>query len=326
MSTLLNRRQMLGACAAGASTLCLPSLTRAQQAKTKMKTFTFKKVGNLEIKADVHRADDNQTRPVMVWLHGGALIVGHRGGVSGRVLKDMLNAGYTVVSFDYRLAPETKLPEIIADLEDGFTWLHEKGPDLFNVDTSKVAVSGGSAGGCLTMIAGYRAQPRPTVLVPFWGYGDLIGDWIGKPSPHDRHQTNITKAEALQQFGDGAIADSRESQKNRGEFYKYCRQHGTWPQAISGWDHHRNPEKFYPYMTLKNVTKDYPPTLMVHGTKDTDVPYEQSTLMAEQLKQHGVEHQLVTIPGGEHGLVGGDPKLIEAAYQQAFQFMHERMS
>ncbi len=325
MSTLLNRRQMLGVCAAGASFLCLPSLTRAKQAKTKVKTFTFKKVGNLEIKADVHRADDNQTRPVMVWFHGGALIVGHRGGVSGRVLKDMLNAGYTVVSFDYRLAPETKLPEIIADLEDGFTWLHEKGPDLFNVDTSKVAVSGGSAGGCLTMIAGYRARPRPTVLVPFWGYGDLIGDWIGKPSPHDRHQTDITKAEALQQVGDGVIADSRESQKKRGEFYKYCRQHGTWPQAISGWDHHRNPEKFYPYMTLKNVTKDYPPTLMVHGTKDTDVPYEQSTLMAEQLKQHGVEYQLVTIPGGEHGLVGGDPKLIEAAYQQAFQFMHERM-
>ncbi|MFI4849088.1 MAG: alpha/beta hydrolase [Gimesia chilikensis] len=326
MSTLLNRRQMLGVCAAGASTLCLPSLTRAKPANKKMKTFTFKKVGDLEIKADVHRADDNKTRPVMVWFHGGALIVGHRGGVSGRVLKDMLNAGYTVVSFDYRLAPETKLPEIIADLEDGFTWLHEKGPDLFNVDTSKVAVSGGSAGGCLTMIAGYRAQPRPTVLVPFWGYGDLIGDWIGKPSPHDRHQTNITKAEALQQVGDGAIADSRESQKNRGEFYKYCRQHGTWPQAISGWDHHRNPEKFYPYMTLKNVTKDYPPTLMVHGTEDTDVPYEQSTLMAEQLKQHGVEHQLVTIPGGEHGLVGGDPKLIEVAYQQAFEFMHERMS
>jgi acetyl esterase/lipase len=239
MSTLLNRRQMLGVCAAGASTLCLPSLTRAQQAKTKMKTFTFKKVGNLEFKADVHRADDNQTRPVMVWFHGGALIVGHRGGVSGRVLKDMLNAGYTVVSFDYRLAHETKLPEIM---------------------------------------------------------------------------------------GDGAIADSRESQKNRGEFYKYCRQHGTWPQAISGWDHHRNPEKFYPYMTLKNVTKDYPPTLMVHGTEDTDVPYEQSTMMAKKLKQHGVEHQLVTIPGGEHGLVGGDPKLIEAAYQQAFQFMHERMS
>lgn len=325
MSTLLNRRQMLGVCAAGASTLCLPSLAQAKPANTKMKTFTYKKVGNLEIKADVHRADDNQTRPVMVWFHGGALIVGHRGGVSGRVLKDMLNAGYTVVSFDYRLAPETKLPEIIADLEDGFTWLHEQGPALFNVDTSKVAVSGGSAGGCLTMIAGYRATPRPTVLVPFWGYGDLIGDWIGKPSPHARHQTDFTKEQAYQQVSGPPIADSRDSKLNRGSFYQYCRQQGIWPKEVAGWDHHREPEKFYPYMTLKNVTKEYPPTLMVHGTKDTDVPYVQSVLMAEQLKQHGVEHKLVTIPGCEHGLVGGDPQLIDAAYQQAFEFMHERM-
>lgn len=325
MPVRMNRREMLGVSAASAAALCLPVIGSAKQTKTKVKTFTYKTVGDLEIKADVHRADDNKTRPVLVWFHGGALIVGHRGGVSGRVLKDMLDAGYTVVSFDYRLAPETKLPEIIADLEDGFTWLHQKGPALFNVDTSKVAVSGGSAGGCLTMIAGYRATPRPTVLVPFWGYGDLIGDWIGKPSPHARHQTKFTKSEAYAQVGGPPIADSRESKKERGAFYEYCRQQGIWPNAVAGWDHHREPEKFYPYMTLKNVTKAYPPTLMVHGTKDTDVPYEQSTLMAEQLKQHGVEHELVTIPGAEHGLAGGDPKLIDDAYQRAFEFMHERM-
>ncbi len=213
MRSNLNRREMLGWCAASASALCLPGVINAKPPKTIVKTFTYKTVDGLEIKADVHRADDNKTRPVMVWFHGGALIVGHRGGVSGRVLKDMLGAGYAVVSFDYRLAPETKLPGIISDLEDGFTWLHQKGPELFNVDTSKVAVSGGSAGGCMTMIAGYRAKPRPTVLVPFWGYGDLIGDWIGKPSPHKRHQTKFTKAEAYQQVSGPPIADSRESKK-----------------------------------------------------------------------------------------------------------------
>lgn len=325
MSAMMNRRAMLGVSAASAAALCLPAISSAKQPKTKMKTFTYKTVGDLEIKADVHRADDNKTRPVLVWFHGGALIVGHRGGVSGRVLKDMLGAGYTVVSFDYRLAPETKLPEIIADLEDGFTWLHEKGPDLFNVDTSKVAVSGGSAGGCLTLVSGFRAKPRPTVLVPFWGYGDLIGDWIGKPSPHARHQTKFTKEEAYAQVYGPPIADSRESKKQRGAFYEYCRKQGIWPKEVAGWDHHREPEKFYPYMTIKNVTKEYPPTLMVHGTKDTDVPYEQSTMLAEQFQQHGVEHKLVTIPNGEHGLVGGDPKLIDDAYGQAFAFIHDKM-
>ena len=44
-------------------------------------------------------------------------------------------------------------------------------------------------------------------------------------------------------------------------------------------------------------------------------------MMAKQLKQHGIEHQLVTIPGGEHGLGGGDPKLIAAAYKSAGEFV-----
>ena len=97
-------------------------------------------------------------------------------------------------------------------------------------------------------------------------------------------------------------------------------------KAVSGWDPHKETKKFNPYMPVKNVTRDYPPTLLIHGTKDTDVPYEQSVMMAKQLKQHGVEHQLVTIPGGEHGLGGGDPKLIDAAYKSAGAFVDRYLS
>ena len=69
--------------------------------KTKTTTFTYKQVGELEIKADVLRADDDLLRPVVVWIHGGALINGHRAGVSGRVKTRMLQAGYAIVSIDY---------------------------------------------------------------------------------------------------------------------------------------------------------------------------------------------------------------------------------
>ena len=68
---------------------------------------------------------------------------------------------------------------------------------------------------------------------------------------------------------------------------------------MSGWDPHSETAKFFPFMPVKNVTRDYPPTMLIHGTDDTDVPYEQSLLMAEQLKMHGVPHELVTIEGGE---------------------------
>ena len=46
----------------------------------------------------------------------------------------------------------------------------------------------------------------------------------------------------------------------------------------------------------------YPPTLLIHGDADTDVPYSQSVQMAEALRRAGVQHELITVPGGGHGL------------------------
>ncbi len=94
-----------------------------------------------------------------------------------------------------------------------------------------------------------------------------------------------------------------------------------WPKEVSGWDPRSEVEKFLPYMPVRNVAKDYPPTMLIHGTNDTDVPYQQSVMMAEQFNKSGVEHEVVTIPGGEHGLGGGDPKLIDAAYASALAFV-----
>jgi acetyl esterase/lipase len=121
--------------------------TNTATGAVRVQTYTYKQVGDLEIKADVHRADDDTLRPVVVWIHGGALIMGGRGGIDARVKKMFLEAGYGIVSIDYRLAPETKLPAILEDVEDAFRWVREKGPTLFRIDAGKIAVLGGSAGG-----------------------------------------------------------------------------------------------------------------------------------------------------------------------------------
>ena len=164
---------------------------------------------------------------------------------------------------------------------------------------------GGSAGGYLTLTSGYRVRPRPNALVSFWGYGDLIGEWYSSPSPHERHRRVVmTEEEALAQVSGPPIANAADREGDGGAFYQYCRQHGIWPQQVSGWDPGKEAEKFFPYMPLKNVTADYPPTLLVHGTADTDVPYEQSQMMAAELDRRGIEHRLLTVEGAEHGLAG----------------------
>jgi len=329
MTPATNRRRFLKAGTAGLAAFSLrcsetsaPDTASSEPAAVTVTTHAYKTVGDLEIKADVHRPADDTTRPVVVWIHGGALINGHRAGISGRINDMMLGAGYTVVSIDYRLAPETQLPGIIEDIEDAFRWIRAEGPALFHANVDKLAVMGGSAGGYLTLASGYRVEPPPAALVAFWGYGDLIGDWYSTPSPHERHQgIKMDREEAFKQVSGPPISDSRERQGDGGAFYQHCRQHGIWPKAVSGWDPHTEPDKFVPYMPVRNVSAGYPPTMLIHGTSDTDVPYEQSVMMAEQFKQHGVEHELVTIPNGEHGLGGGDPQLIDKAYESALAFV-----
>jgi acetyl esterase/lipase len=294
--------------------------------KVSVKTYTYKKVGDLEIKADVHRADDATTRPVLVWIHGGALIMGNRLGIDGRLKQKALDAGFAIVSIDYRLAPETRLPEIIQDVEDAFKWVREQGPQLFHIDPNRLAVAGGSAGGYLTLVTGYRVQPRPRALVSLYGYGDLVGDWYSTPSPHPRHQTvKMSSEEAHAQVSGPPISDARDRKGNGGAFYQFCRQHGTWPKEVSGWDPHAatEKEKFVPFMPARNVTREYPPTLLIHGTQDTDVPYEQSVIMADAFTQLGVAHKFVTIPDAEHGLAGGEAAMIEKAYQSAIDFIRQ---
>jgi acetyl esterase/lipase len=290
-------------------------------------THIYKTVGELAIKADVLAYADDRPRPVVVWIHGGALIMGHRASIPRWLQEAAAESGYVLVSIDYRLAPETKLPEIIADLEDAFRWVREQGPRLSHADPERIGVVGGSAGGYLTLTAGFRAKPRPAVLVSLWGYGDLIGPWYSTPSPHARHHTSkLGEAEAWRQVSGAPVSDSRERKGNGGAFYQFCRQTGTWPKAVSGWDPRHEPEKFHPFMPLVNVGADYPPTLLIHGDKDTDVPYEQSVLMAAALKKSGIPHKLLTIAGAEHGLAGADRATTDDAYRAAAAFLKEHLS
>jgi len=327
----IGRREFLTSFSAGVVVASQVPALRAKDTDAKSKlprrpkwqsqTLTYKTVDGLPIQADVYRGSGTGRQPVLLWIHGGALIMGNRGGVDGRINEPFLKAGYTIVSIDYRLAPETKLPQILDDLRDAYTWLHDRGPNLFNVDTTKIAVAGGSAGGYLTLMSGFCVTPRPAVLVSLWGYGDPTADWESRPSDVYRRQPLVSKADALSGVGSRPLADGFTGGRKRGRFYLYCRQQGLWPQEVVGLDPRTEDRQFNPYCPVRNVTKDFPPTLFIHGTADSDVPHEQSLQMDRELARHGVEHQLISIPKAGHGVGNGDPKTVTAAFAAAFSFV-----
>jgi acetyl esterase/lipase len=294
-----------------------------------MRTHVFKTVGECQLRADVYWHEDTVARPVIVWLHGGALVMGGRRGVPKNIVDLCRAEGFALVSLDYRLAPEVKLPAIIEDVQDGFRWIHEQGPKLFHADTRRVVVTGGSAGGYLTMMTGICVQPQPTALVAYWGYGDVDGDWYAKPSEHYRKVAPLfTKADADKARSPVPLTGSETNNaalQARPTYYRYLRQNGLWPKEVTGFDLATEREKFTPFCPVRNLTTSYPPILMVHGTEDTDVPYSKSADMARELARLKLRHELVTVPGAEHGLAGGDKQLVAQAHQRALDFITEHL-
>jgi acetyl esterase/lipase len=233
--------------------------------------------------------------------------------------------GYALASIDYRLAPEVKIPEIIADVEDAFRWLREEGPKQCLIDPDRLVVSGGSAGGYLTLMTGFRLKNRPKGLVAYYGYGDVDGDWYTKPSEHYRKQPLVSKEEAFMQVGEHVVTGSEQKLKPRGRFYLYCRQNGLWTKEVTGFDPATERAKLDPFCPVRNVTPQYPPTILLHGTADTDVPYELSVDMDKELTRHKVPHELVTLKGAGHGLTGVDKKFVDEAHEKAMAFIREHL-
>lgn len=283
-------------------------------------TYTYKTVGDVAIRADVYRQPGDDIRPAILWIHGGALIMGNREGLNPVQLEKYLNSGYTVICIDYRLAPQVKLPQIIADLQDAYRWVRTDGPKLFRIDPDRIAVAGHSAGGYLALMAGCVLKPCPRAIVSFYGYGDIAGEWYSHPDPFYNRQPSVPKEEAYEAVGTHVISDDQGG--NRWRFYLYTRQQGLWPTEVAGHDPDREPKSFDVFCPLRNVSKDYPPTLLLHGDNDTDVPYEQSVLMAEELERHGVQHELISMPGRGHGFDGAmeDP-VISATFDRVLGFL-----
>ena len=283
-------------------------------------TIVYKKAAGCDIRLDIYAQGGGGRHPALMYIHGGALMTGSRKGVGSPMLAELFARGYVIASIDYRLAPETKLPEIIEDVRDAWRWMRGEGSRRFGIDPERISTSGGSAGGYLTLMTGFCLTPRPRSLVSYFGYGDIDGPWYSQPDEFYRtHQPLQKKEDAWVGYTNGPV--SERSSEPHGQLYLYFRQQGIWPQQVTGHDPQREPRWFDAYCPIRNVTKAYPPTLLIHGTEDTDVPYGESKAMAAKLAEIGVEHEFITVPGAGHGLVNAKPEDRKRADARAVEWV-----
>jgi dipeptidyl aminopeptidase/acylaminoacyl peptidase len=161
-------------------------------------------------------------------------------------------------------------------------------------------------------------------VISFYGYGDIVGEWYSRPDPFYNRQPAVTKEDAYKAIGKQVISEDPDG--NRERFYLYTRQQGVWPIEVTGHDPDKEPKTFDPFCPVRNITKDYPPTLLLHGDSDTDVPFEQSVLMAKKLEHYGVQHEFIALEGQGHGFDSAmqDP-VIAKTFESVLAFLEKQL-
>jgi len=155
-------------------------------------------------------------RPVLVYFHGGGWVIGSVDTHDGTVRSVAEGSGATVVSVDYRLAPEHPFPAAIDDCLAAVRWVVDNAADL-GVDPARLALGGDSAGGNLAAIAAHEllAAGGPDVRFQLLIYPVTDGT-MSHPSVDENADgyflTKATMAWFWQQYvGDGDATGPRVS-------------------------------------------------------------------------------------------------------------------
>ncbi|HOK70377.1 MAG TPA: alpha/beta hydrolase [Bacillota bacterium] len=276
-----------------------------------VQTVEYKRVDGCSICADVY-GSSIPSSPAVVYIHGGGLIWGSRKRVVPEQISAFVGQGYTVISIDHRLAPQTKLPSIVEDVCDALSWVLDDCPRFFGIDPDRVAVFGRSAGAYLALLSGTLAR-KPKAVVSYFGFGDLLTDWGNKPSGYHLSMPEVSKKRAYECIGSNVISGSGEE---RLPFYIYCRQQGIWMREVVGLN--RDDRVLKEYSPMHNVRSDYPPTLLMHGEEDKDVDCTESVKMANALTHAGVKNELITLPGLGHSF---DRQMGDARVRESLESM-----
>ncbi|WP_218145271.1 alpha/beta hydrolase [Nocardioides luteus] len=100
--------------------------------------------------------------PCIYWVHGGGMVMGDRFSQIDIPLDWLESFGATVVSVDYRLAPEASGATLVEDCYAGLGWVASHADEL-GIDPARIIVAGTSAGGGLaagtTLLARDRQGP-----------------------------------------------------------------------------------------------------------------------------------------------------------------------
>jgi acetyl esterase/lipase len=261
--------------------------------------ITYATANATALKLDLYLPRSHPTPlPTLILFHGGGWVAGQKERNVFQLLP-YLSLGWAVMNVEYRMAYNSLAPAAVEDCLCALRWVasHAK---QYSFDTSRIVLTGGSAGGHLALITGmlpaesplYRQCPTDESVR--WKEGTeprvrvaAIVNWYGITDVADLLEGPNAKHYALEWFG---------SLGNREEL----------AQVVS---------------PITYVRAGLPPVISVHGDEDDVVPYTQAVRLHAALDKVGVPNQLVTVHGGKHD--GFDRQTLVDSFAAIRQFLRK---
>ena len=226
---------------------------------------------------DLHVPHGSGPFPAAILIHGGGFDGGSKSTNVRPLFEPLADAKFAWFSLDYRLAPAVQFPEALRDIDDGIAWV-KTNTSKYRIDPSRIAIIGESAGGFFVNYIGTHQTSETSVaaVVDFYG-------------PSDYGQLAQLRKDHPERFDMATI--NRHAANGGGIHFFRVQQLDESGRA-----------KLRTLAPMAQVHKGMPPFLCIHGTKDDQVPYEQSTALCEAIHRAGSHCDLITIEGGGHGM------------------------
>lgn len=261
-----------------------------------VETVTFATVAAQDLKMDIYRPEASVRRPLpaILVIHGGAWIGGKREDMKD-LAAHLASKGFFAASVDYRLAPKSKYPAMLDDVQTAMRYLRAHGKEL-GIKTKRIGAMGASAGGHLSLLLGSvdTRDPKPALFPKESSRAQAVFNLFGPVDMAGGSGDYNPQLEPL------VIAVLGKPSKDAKEDLK----------AMSP-------------MTYFNAKSA--PTFTIHGEADTLVPVIQAKRLDERLTELKVRHETRLIPKMPHGLPIDRPE-VRAAVEEGIEFMRKELS
>lgn len=268
-------------------------------AYTRLQDVIYGRKHGVALTMNVFTPKKDANGAAVIWVVSGGWFSAHE--IAGpefpfSPIPELIKRGYTVFAVVHGSQPKYTIPEILQDMHRAVRFISSHASD-YKIDPNRIGITGGSAGGHLSLMqgtAGDRGDPKATdpvdrassrvqAVACFFPPTDFLN--YGKPGE------NALGRGILKDFA--APFAFQELERKKGRF-------GT---LVPITDEEKILAIGRQISPINHVSADDPPTLIIHGDKDTLVPIQQAEIIVNKFKEVGVPAELVVKQGAGHGWV-----------------------